>query len=132
VACIIGAWNYPIQLLLAPFVGALSAGTSCILKPSELSPHVASLLTTLLPRYLDARHYRVLLGETIETTTAILDQGMDLVFYTGGGRVARVIAERVAKHLTPCVFELGGKSPAVVLPDAKDLATVSKRLCWGR
>ncbi|WP_404288418.1 aldehyde dehydrogenase family protein [Glutamicibacter arilaitensis] len=125
VVLIIGPWNYPLQLMLAPLVAAIAAGNAAVLKPSELAPATSGALAKLLPMYLDARVYAVIEGG-VDTATELLHARWDHIFFTGGQQVARVVAEAAAKHLTPTTLELGGKSPAVVdnhlLPTAKRLA----------
>ncbi len=130
VALIISPWNYPVQLALTPIVGALAAGNSVLLKPSELAPHTSSLLAELLPHYLDARAVAVVEGG-VEETTELLAQRFDTIFYTGNGRVGRIVLEAAAKHLTPVTLELGGKSPAFV-DDSSDLKTAAERIVWGK
>ncbi|KAF9896783.1 hypothetical protein BX616_006772 [Lobosporangium transversale] len=108
IVLVIGAWNYPVNLLLIPAIGAIAAGNTAILKPSEFSPHVAALLTKLLPKYLDSRSYRIINGGVPETTL-LLEQKFDHIFYTGSGNVGKIIMTAAAKHLTPVTLELGGK-----------------------
>ncbi|KAG1690695.1 Aldehyde dehydrogenase, dimeric NADP-preferring [Nymphon striatum] len=108
VALIIGAWNYPIQLMLLPLVGAIAAGNVAILKPSEMAPASAKLLEELIPRYLDNDCYKVINGG-IPETTALLKERYDIIFYTGGGHVGKIVRESSNKFLTPVVLELGGK-----------------------
>ncbi|KAF7727478.1 Aldehyde dehydrogenase [Apophysomyces ossiformis] len=130
VVLVIGAWNYPVNLLLLPAVGAIAAGNCVILKPSEVSAHTAAAMARLLPKYLDERAYAVINGG-VEETTALLDQQLDHIFYTGNGTVGKIIMTAAAKHLTPVTLELGGKSPAVVAPDA-DLEITANRLAFGK
>jgi aldehyde dehydrogenase (NAD+) len=129
VVLIIGPWNYPLQLVLAPLVGALAAGNVVVLKPSELSPHVSAAIASHVPAYLDSA-VKVVEG-AIPETTALLEQKFDHIFYTGNGTVGRIIMTAAAKHLTPVTLELGGKSPAVVEPGA-DLAVTAQRLAFGK
>ncbi|GAB5585143.1 hypothetical protein Unana1_00043 [Umbelopsis nana] len=130
VVLIIGAWNYPINLLLLPFVGAVAAGNTVLLKPSEVSAHTAALVTELIPKYMSRDAYRVVNGGVQETTVA-LEQRFDHIFYTGNGAVGKIVMTAAAKHLCPVTLELGGKSPTVVAPDA-DLDITSSRLVWGK
>ncbi|KAK4481306.1 hypothetical protein RD792_012191 [Penstemon davidsonii] len=109
----ISTWNYPFLLSLQPVVGAIAAGNAVVLKPSELAPATSALLSKLLSQYMDTSAVRVVEGAVPETT-ALLDQKWDKIFYTGNGKVGRVIAAAAAKHLTPLVLELGGKCPAIV------------------
>ncbi|MFF5209116.1 aldehyde dehydrogenase family protein [Streptosporangium sp. NPDC000396] len=130
VVLIIAPWNYPMQLALGPLVGALAAGNCVIVKPSELAPATSAALAHLLPRYLDGRAVTVVEGGVPETT-ALLEQRLDHIFYTGNGTVGRIIMTAAAKHLTPVTLELGGKSPALVEPGA-DLAAAARRIAWGK
>ncbi|KAG0307974.1 aldehyde dehydrogenase 3, member A2 [Linnemannia gamsii] len=127
---IIGAWNYPLNLLLAPAVGAIAAGNTVLLKPSEVAPHTAALLTKLLPAYLDQRAYRIVNGAAAETTL-LLEHKFDHIFYTGSGQVGRIIMGAAAKQLTPVTLELGGKSPAFISRDV-DIAITARRLAFGK
>ncbi|KAG0248239.1 aldehyde dehydrogenase 3, member A2 [Mortierella polycephala] len=127
---IIGAWNYPLNLLLAPAVGAIAAGNTVLLKPSEVAPHTAALLSKLLPAYLDQRAYRIVNGAA-EETTLLLEHKFDHIFYTGSGQVGRIIMSAAAKQLTPVTLELGGKSPAFISRDV-DVAVTARRLAFGK
>ncbi|MDO9395677.1 MAG: aldehyde dehydrogenase family protein [Herbiconiux sp.] len=130
VVLVIAPWNYPVQLLLAPVVGAIAAGNAVLLKPSELAPAVSRLLAELVPAYLDPRAVAVVEGG-VEETTALLAERFDHIFYTGNGRVGRIVMEAAAKHLTPVTLELGGKSP-VYVDDTVDLAAAARRIVWGK
>ncbi|PTB87447.1 aldehyde dehydrogenase family protein [Pseudidiomarina aestuarii] len=130
VVLIMGAWNYPIQLLLSPLVAAIAAGNCAVLKPSELAAATATLLARLLPDYLDPKAIKVVTGGA-ETAQQLLTERFDHIMYTGGGRVGRIVMKAAAEHLTPVTLELGGKSPAVVLNDA-DLPTTARRIAWGK
>jgi len=130
VTLIIGAWNYPFQLIALPLIGAIAAGNCAALKPSELAPHVSALLAKWIPKYFDTKAIRVVEGGPQETT-ALLRQNWDHIFYTGNGRVGRVVMEAAAKHLTPVTLELGGKSPCIVDTSA-DLDTTAKRIVYGK
>ncbi|MFD7131136.1 aldehyde dehydrogenase family protein [Streptomyces sp. NPDC059894] len=127
---IISPWNYPVQLLLSPLVGALAAGNAAVLKPSELAPHVSTAFAELVPRYLDPRAVRVVQGGVPETTK-LLAERFDHIFYTGNGQVAKIVLRAAAEHLTPATLELGGKSP-VWFDDDDHLADVARRLAWGK
>jgi aldehyde dehydrogenase (NAD+) len=123
---VIGPWNYPLQLVLAPLVGALAAGNGAVLKPSELAPATAAAIGRFVPQYLDPDGVAVVEG-AIPETTALLEQRFDHIFYTGNGAVGRIVMTAAAKHLTPVTLELGGKSPVIVDSDV-DLAVVAERL----
>ncbi|MCF3961178.1 aldehyde dehydrogenase family protein [Streptomyces fuscigenes] len=126
VVLVIGPWNYPAQLLLAPMVGALAAGNCVVVKPSELAPATSALLARLLPKHLDSDAVAVVEGG-IPETTALLEQRFDHIFYTGNGTVGRIVMRAAAEHLTPVTLELGGKSPVFVDRDA-DIAETAARL----
>ncbi|CAM0140449.1 hypothetical protein VKS41_006464 [Umbelopsis sp. WA50703] len=130
IVLIIGAWNYPIQLLLVPFVGAIAAGNTAVLKPSEVSPHTAAALTALLPNYLDPRCYRIVNGAVPETTR-LLELHFNHIFYTGNPEVGKIVMSAAAKHLTSVTLELGGKSPTIIAPDV-DMQVVTNRIAFGK
>jgi len=127
---IIGAWNYPVQLLLAPLVGALAGGNAVILKPSELAVQTAEVLAKLVPEYLDKNLIAVVQGGA-EETSQLLDKNFDFIFFTGSSPVGKIVMGKAAQNLTPVVLELGGKSPAIVLADA-DIAVTARRIAWGK
>jgi len=127
---IIGAWNYPFQLTILPVIGAIAAGNCVVIKPSELSEHTAKMLENLLPKYMDNDCIKVINGAVPETT-ALLNERWDFIMYTGNSMVAKIVMQAAAKHLTPVLLELGGKSPCYVDQSA-DLTTVARRLCWGK
>ncbi|WP_348787220.1 aldehyde dehydrogenase family protein [Leifsonia sp. NPDC080035] len=130
VVLVIAPWNYPVQLLLAPLVGALAAGNAVVLKPSELAPATSAAMARLVPEYLDRRAVAVVEGG-VEETTALLAERWDHIFYTGNGRVGRIVAAAAVEHLTPVTLELGGKSP-VYVDDSVDLAATARRIAWGK
>ncbi len=127
---IIGAWNYPINLVLTPLIGAIAGGNAALIKPSEISPNTARVLSDLVPRYLDRNLFAVCLGGA-EETGQILDEKFDLIFFTGSSSIGKEILKKAANHLTPTILELGGKSPAIVWKDA-DLDVTARRLVWGK
>ncbi|MET7389085.1 aldehyde dehydrogenase family protein [Streptomyces sp. NPDC005534] len=130
VVLVIAPWNYPVQLLLTPLLGALAAGNAVVAKPSELAPATSAALARLLPRYLDTDAVAVVEGAVPETT-ALLAERFDQIFYTGNGTVGRIVMRAAAEHLTPVALELGGKSPAFV-DRGTDLAVVADRLVRGK
>lgn len=127
---IIAPWNYPVQLLLAPLVGAVAAGNAVVLKPSELAPATSAVLADLVPRYLDPDAVAVIEGG-VDTTTALLAEQWDHILFTGSTRVGRIVMEAAARHLTPVTLELGGKSPVIVAGDA-DLTVAARRIAWAK
>lgn len=127
---IIGPWNYPIQLVLAPLVGAIAGGNTAVIKPSEVSEHSSRVLARLVPRFLDPDAFAVVEGGVTETT-ALLAEHWDHIFYTGNGTVGRVVMAAAAKHLTPVTLELGGKSP-VIIDRSANLDVAARRIVWGK
>ncbi|HYP03363.1 MAG TPA: aldehyde dehydrogenase family protein [Cyanobium sp.] len=127
---ILGPWNYPFQLCLHPLVSALAAGNTAVLKPSELAPKTAQLIANLVPRHFPPEVVQVVTGDGA-VAARLLEERFDHIFFTGGGRVGRLVMTAAARHLTPVTLELGGKSPAIVLADA-DVATTARRLVWGK
>jgi len=130
VVLIISPWNFPLQLALGPWIGALAAGNCAILKPSELAPHASSLLTELLGQNFPRELVAVATGGA-ETSRALLRLRFDHVLFTGGVTVAREVAAAAAKNLTPLTLELGGKNPVIVDEDS-DLALAARRITWGK
>jgi aldehyde dehydrogenase (NAD+) len=130
VVLIIGPWNYPVHLMLAPLVGAVAAGNCAILKPSEHTPACSALLADLVPQYLDREAVAVAEGAA-EATQTLLDQALDHCFFTGSPEVGKAVMAGAAKHLTPVTLELGGKSPVIVLDDAK-LKVAARRIAFAK
>lgn len=127
---IIGAWNYPFQLTIAPLVGAISGGNGCLIKPPDMTPATSAAIASLVPRYMDPDLFAVLEGGKDEIT-AILERKYDLIFFTGGTTVAQVVMKAAVPNLTPVILELGGKSPCIVRADA-DLKVTARRIAWGK
>ncbi|MED4593292.1 aldehyde dehydrogenase [Bacillus safensis] len=127
---IIAPWNYPFQLALSPLVGAISAGNAVILKPSELTPAVSQVISTIIKRVFQEDHAAVVEGG-VEVSTELLKLPFDYIFFTGSVAVGKVVMEAAAKHLTPVTLELGGKSPSIVMPDA-DIKLAAKRITFGK
>ncbi|WP_322774284.1 aldehyde dehydrogenase family protein [Synechococcus sp. CBW1107] len=127
---IIGPWNYPFSLTLQPLVSALAAGNTAVLKPSEQAPHTSALIARLVGRHLDFSVVAVQEGGA-DVAGELLELRFDHIFFTGGGRVGRLVMAAAARTLTPVTLELGGRSPAIVLADA-DLDVSARRLAWGK
>ncbi len=130
VALVIAPWNYPLELALNPAVGAIAAGNCVVIKPSEFAPRTSALLSKYVPEYMDTDAIAVVDGGVPETTF-LLSQKFDHIFYTGNGRIGRIIYEAAVKNLTPVTLELGGKCPCFVTKNAK-LDVTCRRLCWGK
>lgn len=141
---IIGAYNYPVNLLLCPFVGAIAAGCTAVLKPSEVAPNVAMVVQQLIEERMDPEAFTIVNG-AIPETTALLDfrdpgelgeidgeeHGWAKIFYTGGRQVARIVSAKAAATLTPVTLELGGRNPAFVTGHT-DVALAARRLLWAK
>ncbi|XP_068620033.1 aldehyde dehydrogenase, dimeric NADP-preferring isoform X3 [Battus philenor] len=130
VVLVIGAWNYPLQLLLLPMAGAIAAGNVVIIKPSELSEACAKFVAEMVPKYLDNDAVKVVEGGA-DVATELLKQRFDYIFYTGGTNVGKLVYAAATKHLTPVTLELGGKSP-VYIDSTADIAITAKRVLWGK
>lgn len=130
VTLIIAPWNYPFQLAIAPLVGALAAGNTVVLKPSELTPNVSKVLTRMLGELFPEELVSVVEGGA-EESTALLKEPFDYIFFTGSVGIGKVVMEAAAKKLTPLTLELGGKSPCIVHKDAK-LDVTARRIVWGK
>ncbi|WP_427171008.1 aldehyde dehydrogenase family protein [Arthrobacter sp. 92] len=129
VVLIIGPWNYPVQLTLAPLAGALGAGNTAVLKPSEHAPATSAMLSRWVPEYLGGA-VEVVTGGVPEAA-ALLAERFDHIFFTGGESAARAVMRAAAEHLTPVTLELGGKSP-VYVDGVSDIGATAKRIAWGR
>ncbi|RWZ60153.1 aldehyde dehydrogenase [Halobacillus fulvus] len=127
---VIAPWNYPIQLAIAPVIGAVAAGNTVIIKPSELTPTVSWVIKKMIEQFFDPKFIAVIEGDK-EVTQELLDQPLDYIFFTGSVPVGKIIMEKASKRLIPVTLELGGKSPTIVNRDAPiDLA--AKRIVWGK
>ena len=127
---VIGTWNFPIQLSLLPLAGAIAGGNCVVLKPSEVAPHCAKVLADLVTKYLDPECFVVLNGAAKETQK-MLEYQWDHIFYTGSGRVGKLILKAASEHLTPCTLELGGKNPTYVHSDV-DVTVTARRITWAK
>lgn len=130
VALIIAPWNYPFQLAFGPLIGAIAAGNCAVIKPSELTPATSRLINDLIQDIYPEEYIAVMEGE-VETSTALLNEKFDYIFFTGSTGVGRIVMKAAAEHLTPVTLELGGKSPAIVHRDA-DLKLAAQRLVRGK
>jgi aldehyde dehydrogenase (NAD+) len=130
VTLIIGAWNEPYMLTLAPLVAAIAAGNTAVLKPSEISEAVAAQTAEMVPKYLDSEAIAVV-GGGIPETTALLEEKWDLIFFTGSPGVGKIIHKAAAQNLTPAVLELGGKNPTIVHSSA-NIRAAARRIAYGR
>jgi len=125
---IIGAWNFPFALTLGPAVGAIAAGNTMVLKPSEVAAASSALMAELVPKYLDSDAIAVIEGDG-RISQELISQGFDHLLFTGGTEIGRKVYEGAASQLTPVTLELGGKSPVIVAADA-DIDVAAKRIAW--
>ena len=128
---VISSWNYPFALLLNPLAAAIAAGNCVVVKPSEGSVHTAKLMQKLLPRYIDSVCYPVLVLDGPGSAELLKDCRFDMIFFTGGTSIGRLIMKAAAEYLTPVVLELGGKNPCYI-DDNCDIKLAAKRVCYGR
>ena len=127
---IISPWNYPFQLLFAPLIGAMAAGNTAVLKPSEFAPATSALIAAVMADNFDDKYIAVVEGGVAESK-ALLEEKFDYIFFTGGTNVGRLVYQAAAKHLTPVTLELGGKSPCIVDRDT-NISLTAKRIVWGK
>ncbi|MDT7828294.1 aldehyde dehydrogenase [Pricia sp. S334] len=127
---IIAPWNYPFQLAIAPLIGALAAGNTAVIKPSEVTPHTAAIVSEIIKAAFKPEYVTVVEGG-VETSQRVLAEKWDYIFFTGSTRVGQIVYESAAKHLTPVTLELGGKNPTIVDGTAA-IATAAKRIAWGK
>ena len=127
---IISPWNYPVQLLLNPLVGAISAGCTAVLKPSPYVTNVSKAIEDMIRETFDEKYIAVVQGNRV-VNTALLEQRWDLIFFTGSPDLGKTVMNAAAKYLTPVILELGGKSPCIIDKDA-DIKRTAKRLAWGK
>jgi aldehyde dehydrogenase (NAD+) len=130
VTLVIGAWNYPYLLSLAPAIAAMAAGNTVVIKPSELPANTSRILAKIINQNFDANYLTVVEG-AVNETTQLLEQKWDKIFFTGSTKVGKIVAAAAAKNLTPVTLELGGKSPAFVAENCNLKMTV-KRLVWSK
>ena len=130
VVLIISPWNFPFNLTLGPLVSAIAAGNCAIIKPSEMTPHAAACIGSILTDLFDPSEVAVIEGDS-ETATALLSKPFDHIFFTGSPAVGKIVMRAAAEHLTSVTLELGGKSPAIVDASA-DLDEAATKIAWGK
>ncbi len=130
VVLVIGAWNYPLQLCLAPLISVIAAGNCAVIKPSEHAPHTSAVIAEGLKRYMDRRALCVVQGG-VDEARALLEEPFDYIFYTGSQAVGKQVMTAAAKHLTPLTMELGGKCPCIVDEHA-DIRVAARRIVWAK
>ena len=127
---IIGPFNYPFLTLIEPLIGAIAAGNTAFLKPSELTPNVSSVIQTIIQSVFEPNYIQVITGD-MYITQELLEKPFDFIFFTGSQRVGKIVLEKASQHLTPVILELGGKSPVIVCGDA-DVQLAAKCIVWGK
>ncbi|BBI35357.1 aldehyde dehydrogenase [Cohnella abietis] len=127
---IIGPWNYPVNLMLAPVIAAIAAGNTIIMKPSEIAPATSSVLESLIRETFLPEYITVVEGGA-SLNTQLLEQPFDHIFFTGSSSVGKIVMEAAAKKLIPVTLELGGKSPCIVHKDA-NIKLAAKRIVFGK
>ena len=130
VALIMSPWNYPVQLVLNPLVGAIAAGCTAVVKPSPYVEHVAEVLERLICETFDKEYIAVVQGHR-DVNTELLRQRYDIIFFTGSPDLGRVVMRAAAESVTPVILELGGKCPVIVDKSA-DVRLAAKRVAWGK
>ena len=127
---VISAWNYPYQIALIPVISAIAAGNTVVIKPSEIPNNTSGILAKIINTNFDANHFTVVEG-SVETTTELLQQKWDKIFFTGSTSVGRIVYKAAAENLTPVTLELGGKSPTFIFKDC-DIKLTAKRIVWAK
>lgn len=132
VVCIIGAWNYPFNLVLMPLIGSIAGGNCSLLKPSEFAPATASVIKEMFKAHFNPEYINVVTGAGHEVIPAMMNSfRFDQIFYTGSTSTGKKIYEAAAKQLIPVTLEMGGKSPAVVDQTA-NIKVAAKRIVLGK
>ena len=129
-ALIVSPWNYPVQLLLNPLVGAISSGCTAMLKPSPYVPTVSQVIADMVAESFDSEYIAVVQGNR-DVNGVLFDIRWDIIFFTGSPALAKTVMAAASKNLTPVVLELGGKSPCVIDKTA-NIKTAARRLAWGK
>ncbi len=127
---IIAPWNYPFQLALCPLISAVAAGNKVILKPSELTPKTAEIITEIIQKTFHINHVEVIQGG-VDVSQKLLEKRWDYIFFTGSVAVGKIVAKAAAENLTPVTLELGGKNPCII-DETANLKLAAKRIVWGK
>lgn len=132
VILIIGPFNYPFQLIMAPLIGAIAGGNCAVLKPSEHSKYTSEVLEEIINNGFESNYIKVVEPSGgKEAVTKLLELRFDYIFFTGSVKVGKIVMEKASKNLIPVTLELGGKSPCIVDKDA-NLELSAKRIVWGK
>ena len=127
---VISPWNYPFQLALGPLIGAIAAGNTVMVKPSELTTHTAAIVAKIIKEVFDPGHVDTVQGDK-EVAQALLAERWDYIFFTGSVPVGKIVAKAAAQYLTPVTLELGGKSPCIV-DESAQIQQTARRIVWGK
>lgn len=127
---LIAPWNYPFQLVFAPLIGALAAGNTVVIKPSEITPNTSRIISEIVAAVFEPEHVLVIEGG-VSVAQELLAERWDYIFFTGSTHVGKIVYESAAKHLSPVTLELGGKNPCIVDRTAA-ISQAAKRIVWGK
>jgi len=127
---IIAPWNYPYQLALVPLIGAIAAGNTAVVKPSELTPNTSKITKEIIESVFNKKLVSVVEGG-IDVSTELLNQRWDYIFFTGSVQVGKIVAKAAAQFLTPVTLELGGKNPCII-DETANIKLAAKRIVWGK
>jgi len=127
---IIAPWNYPFQLVFSPLIGAIAAGNTVVIKPSEHSANTSKVVSEIIAAVFDPGHVKVIEGEAAVSTRLLLER-WDYIFFTGSIAVGKIVAKAAAEHLIPTTLELGGKSPCII-GETANLKLAARRIVWGK
>jgi aldehyde dehydrogenase (NAD+) len=127
---IIAPWNYPFQLVFSPLIGAVAAGNTAIVKPSELTPHTSKVINDIISKVFDKDHVCVIEGDA-GVAEKLLEERWDYIFFTGSIGIGKIVAKAAAENLTPVTLELGGKNPCIIDKTA-NLKLAARRIVWGK
>ena len=127
---VISPWNYPFMLTISPLIGALAAGNTAILKPSEFSPNTSKIIARIIRKVFPPEYVTVVEGG-VEVSTELLAEKWEYIFFTGSTRVGKIVYKKAAEHLTPVTLELSGKNPCIV-DETAAITLAAKRIAWGK
>jgi len=130
VVLVISPWNYPYQLAFVPLIGAIAAGNTVVVKPSELTPNTSKITKEIIEAIFETNHVAVIEGG-VEVSTELLAQRWDYIFFTGSVTVGKIVAKAAAQFLTPVTLELGGKNPCII-DETANIKLAAKRIVWGK
>jgi aldehyde dehydrogenase (NAD+) len=127
---IISPWNYPFQLVFSPLIGAIAAGNTVVLKPSEHAPHTCKIIIEIITAVFDKNHVYVVEGDG-SVAEKLLKERWDYIFFTGSVKIGKLVSKAAAEHLTPVTLELGGKNPCII-DETANLKLAARRIVWGK